>query len=308
MRLPLELSVLLLAGGFFALAQQSCNPANDQVNTLTLDFASDCNATQFCLAEQGATSGTCTNRTCRRDEFPFGWGNQTALPPRCGSEKYCPDRGDGCQPKVPLNGTCEMDRDDACAPPLDPTVRLQLADTTNVDGAICLNQRCTYAAAGQGQACKSASIVFTGYADDGTAYSDVVTRDDCFKGLYCDPTSLTCVARLPARAPCTSDRSCQSSTCLATGVCATAPKAHRSTPAGVTAVCTLITLALLGALIWQLLKRGKRRRDLQRLERKRVWEEQKLLRIQMLEVERQERKERGWSWAGESQETLCEKW
>ncbi|GAA5967079.1 hypothetical protein JCM11641_000434 [Rhodosporidiobolus odoratus] len=283
MLLPFELGVLVLSGALFTLAQQACNPANDQINTLTLDFSSDCNTTQFCSADAGATSGTCADRACRKDEFPFGWGN-TTLPPRCGTTKFCPDQGNGCQPLVPLDGPCELNRDDACEPPPDPALQKQLADSTNVNGAICLNQHCT------------------------TAYSDVATRDNCLRGMYCDPTSLTCTPRLPAHSTCNSDRSCLSSICATNGRCTTVFDPAHSTPPGVTVVCTLIVLGIMGGFVWWLLKEGRTRRDLGRIERKRVWLEQTLLRMQMEQVERQERKERGWSWSGDSQETLYEKY
>ncbi|GAA5914972.1 uncharacterized protein JCM6883_001784 [Sporobolomyces salmoneus] len=314
-----SLVAVLATRALVAFAQEPCSPANDKLSDQTHDFDSDCNATQYCIPNPsggdgttiaGTTAGTCAFRSCRKDEYPFGFGN-TTLPPLCNEGEYCPDRGDGCKPRIALNGACELNRDDECAPPADPAVQAQLSSPTNHHGAMCLNSLCVYANIEQGQTCIVSNTVYTGYGDDGTAYTDVVTRDNCVNNHYCDPQSLTCVPSLPVKAPCISDRSCSTSICsTTTGTCSPPPSKPRHTPPVAVAFVVIAVLALLGAMVWSLLKCDRSARERRRAERAAAWAEQRQLRERLGEVlEKKEMMQRDWSRStgNDSQETLVEK-
>ncbi|GAA5885939.1 hypothetical protein JCM5296_007038 [Sporobolomyces johnsonii] len=310
----LELLALLATAFFVVLAQQSCNPANDKLDPLTHDFDSDCNVTEYCSAPApqpnattATTSGTCVPRVCRQDEWPFGYGNVT-LPPLCDDKQYCPDQGNGCKSLVAQNGACELNRDDECEPPSDPATRLKLANPTNNNGSICLNLVCMYANVESGQACNLSNTVFTGYESDGTAYTDVVTRDNCLTGLYCEPTSLTCVSTLAVGANCTSDRSCSTSICsTTTGTCSPTPGKPHPTPVWGVALLTIAVLIALGGMVWGLLRCDKSARARRRAERAQAWAEQRQLRERLGEVlEKRGKMEREWSKSSTSLDSVAE--
>ncbi|GAA5950186.1 hypothetical protein JCM3765_004235 [Sporobolomyces pararoseus] len=307
-----SLAAILAATRLVVLAQEACSPAKDKLSDQTHNFDSDCNATQYCIpttvGDGSSVSGTCGYRTCRKDEYPFGFGN-TTLPPLCSVGEYCPDRGDGCRPLIALNGACELNRDDECAPPADQTLQARLSSPTNHNGSMCLNSLCVYANVEQDQACTVSNTVYTGYGDDGTAYTDVVTRDNCINGHYCDPQSLTCVPSLPVKAHCISNRSCSTSICsTTTGTCSPPPSKPRHTPPVAVAFLVLAVLALLGGMVWSLLKCDRSARERRRAERASAWAEQRQLRERLGEVlAKKQMMERGWSRStNDSQETLVE--
>ena len=101
-------------------------------------------------AENGhKIGGVCVPRACRRDEYPFGSPSNSTLPPLCffpsplpstsTTGYFCPDNGSGCRAVLPPGSTCELARDEQCA--AEPT---RLFDEGMNQGALCLNQMCTY--------------------------------------------------------------------------------------------------------------------------------------------------------------------
>ncbi|GAA5884470.1 hypothetical protein JCM16303_005097 [Sporobolomyces ruberrimus] len=193
---------------------------------------------------------------------------------------------------------------------MDPNVQAQLSTPTNHNGSMCLNSVCVFANIEPGQACTVSNTVYTGYDDDGTAYTDVVTRDNCLNGFYCDPQSVTCVPSLPVKAACLSDRSCSTSICsTTTGTCSPAPSKPRHTPPWAVAFLILAVLAALGGMVWSLHKCDKSARERRRSERAAAWAEQRQLRGRLGEVlEKKQMMERDWSRSTtDSQETLVEK-
>lgn len=57
--------------------------------------------------------GLCVNKTCRRDEYPFGYRGVPfeELPKMCDLSEYCPDDGSQCEPLIALGGPCQLNRD-----------------------------------------------------------------------------------------------------------------------------------------------------------------------------------------------------
>jgi len=100
--------------------------------------------------EKGHNSGgVCVPRTCRRDEYPFGFPSNSTLPPLCffpsllpsttTTRYFCPDNGSGCRAVLPPGSTCELARDEQCA-----TEPIRQFDEGMSKGALCLNRVCTY--------------------------------------------------------------------------------------------------------------------------------------------------------------------
>lgn len=113
-----------------------CSTTRDHLDPNTHKFMSDCSDLTYC---SGAENGTCLARTCRRDEFPFGYSATDVLPPLCPSGSFCPDEGDGCRVQVSVGGACQMNRDEQCA----RAVNWQdFSSTENFYGSICLHSIC----------------------------------------------------------------------------------------------------------------------------------------------------------------------
>jgi len=151
-----------------------CSPKNTKLNPSTHKLISECGAQAYCLAAPdslfNSTQGICVSRSCRRDQYPYGYARfggqsggaaevpwtivkgklmpvgddderlQSTLPPMCPEGSFCPDRGSGCQPKVESGGACELGRDEQCRNP--PTNEESLAGSLNK--AVCLNSKCVF--------------------------------------------------------------------------------------------------------------------------------------------------------------------
>ncbi|OCH85556.1 hypothetical protein OBBRIDRAFT_798017 [Obba rivulosa] len=123
----------------------TCSTKDDHVDPDSHKFMSDCNDQTYCTT---ATNGTCQTRQCRRDEFPFGYGPGDAVPPLCPRGSFCPDEGSGCQPLRSVGQSCQLSRDDQCAPP--PNWQ-QLASSQNANGSLCLHSTCVSVSAHTGR-------------------------------------------------------------------------------------------------------------------------------------------------------------
>lgn len=139
---PTAYAVFLLASvtnlGSLVYAQ-NCSANDNRLDPVTHDFLSDCNFQDFC-----STNNTCIARQCRKDQFPFGYGASVTLPPMCPLGMFCPDEGSGCEALLSVGQTCQLNRDDECAPPPPPQLQ-ELAGSMNFNGSICLQSTCMYA-------------------------------------------------------------------------------------------------------------------------------------------------------------------
>ena len=135
--LQLAVYVLAASAGTGPLGS-SCSSANDHLDSATHKFLSECSDQTFCSAP---SNGTCTPRQCRRDEFPFGFGPELDLPPLCPLGTFCPDEGSGCQAWAPAGKSCQLNRDEQCAPPLNWQ---DLMSAQNFNGSICLQSTCMF--------------------------------------------------------------------------------------------------------------------------------------------------------------------
>ncbi|KAL0953224.1 hypothetical protein HGRIS_004477 [Hohenbuehelia grisea] len=162
--------------------------------------------------------GICTRRLCRRDEFPFGYGPNDALPPLCAPGFFCPDEGSGCQPLVPLGGLCQLGRDEQCALPY-PGLPLW-----NSSSVLCLQSICTYANRTSNQPCTSDATTYTAFAQDGQLINVTISRDTCVRPAYFCGASQTCEQTRLLSMPCSADHQCASYNCAPLGVCVPSPE------------------------------------------------------------------------------------
>ncbi|KAH9893411.1 hypothetical protein C8Q73DRAFT_696866 [Cubamyces lactineus] len=209
-----------------------CSTVNDHLDPASHKFLSDCDETTFCT---GAVNGTCQPRQCRRDEFPFGFSNFTALPPLCQDGTYCPDEGSGCKPLLAVGDQCQMDRDDQCAPPSNWA---ELATNQNFNGSLCLKSTCMYANMTLGQPCILDDVTYIDEGPNGEQFSNTILRDNCESPqFFCDSEAKACVPTKTLGTSCASDQECQSFNCASSGVCADPPE----TPAHVQAWQVVLT-------------------------------------------------------------------
>lgn len=110
--------LILLATASVALAQDPtstdspgnfsapCDQKNTKLSFGNYQLSSDCDSAFYC-----ADNSTCANKGCRRQVFPFGYGQNDTLPPFCGDGNFCPDEEDQCLPLLPVGSPCQLNRD-----------------------------------------------------------------------------------------------------------------------------------------------------------------------------------------------------
>ncbi|THH32302.1 hypothetical protein EUX98_g1895 [Antrodiella citrinella] len=263
---------------------QTCSQSDQRLQLGTYQFTSDCDAMWFCNSTQ-----ICDWKTCRRDEFPFGYWTNVTVPPRCPRGQFCPDEEDACQDLLPVGSPCQFNRDDECEAP--PNFK-DLADTTgfglNVNGSVCLNNICMWANGTAGASCTVENTAYTVYTLT-SEFIDIVSRDDCKVGLYCDASQKQCLTQKDIGVTCTGDKECSSFNCNANGVC------DKTADAPVHVgfwVYIVVGIAIFGGMIATLIGMffmHRKQREADREKRLQYWREQNAFRqniIQMQETAR----------------------
>ncbi|KZO93102.1 hypothetical protein CALVIDRAFT_503437 [Calocera viscosa TUFC12733] len=277
---PFLLLPLLLPAHAGSIQQgNACNPLNTHLNPANKQLTGDCDSTAFCSSNttgydlpQGS-AGVCRPKGCRRDEYPFGYDSSSYIPPRCGTGQFCPDEEDSCQPLLALGSPCQLNRDDECLPPASPLAE-QLSSERNVDGAICLNFQCLWANVSLGQGCEVENTVYTGYYPGGGTFYDVVSRDNCATGGYCDGVQRVCMPTADVGGTCSADKECDSYNCLPTSLCGPPADSASTVPAYIWVALALgiFLCALLTTLGLYVVHRRQRAR--QQRQREEYWAEQ----------------------------------
>ena len=85
----------------------NCTVASQRLNLGTYQFYSECDSVTYC----NAATGQCEPKRCRKDVFPFGYADDSELPPMCPSGKFCPDEEDQCLDILPVDSPCQFNRD-----------------------------------------------------------------------------------------------------------------------------------------------------------------------------------------------------
>lgn len=108
------LPITLLSFSWFASVQagsqthgQNCSTGANRLQVGTYQLYTQCDTVTFCNS-----SGLCDLKRCRRDDFPFGYPQDSdSIPPKCPRGQFCPDEEDACQPLLPVGSACQLNRD-----------------------------------------------------------------------------------------------------------------------------------------------------------------------------------------------------
>ncbi|KAG2148493.1 hypothetical protein BD769DRAFT_1412501 [Suillus cothurnatus] len=262
---------------------QNCTISNNRLQFGTYQFHSDCDAQTYCSSQ-----GTCELKGCRKDQYPFGYAPGASVPPRCPAGQFCPDEGDACQPWLPVNSPCQLNRDDQCEQP--PNWQ-ELADSRygrNVNGSVCLNNVCMWANVTVGQPCEVENTAYIAYAEN-NEFADVVSRGNCQIGSYCDSQSLVCIQTKQLGETCDADKECLSFNCLKKGVCGRGSDSPKHFGIWVYVVVGVGIFGGMFATLIVLFLIHRRQRDQEREKRLQYWLEQNAFRqsiMQMKEIAR----------------------
>ncbi|KZT72128.1 hypothetical protein DAEQUDRAFT_705815, partial [Daedalea quercina L-15889] len=259
-----------------------CSVSSQRLNLGTYQFYTECDMVTFC----NATTSKCESKGCRKDLFPFGYAQDADFPPMCSSGKFCPDEEDQCLDVLPVGSPCQFNRDDQCQPPPDHT-HSRIIDELgrSVNGAICLHDVCMWANATTGEACTVENTVFAVFGRDGHEYPDIVSRDNCRIGSYCDTNTLVCMDTKDYRATCTGNKECSSYNCLPSGVCGLSTDTPTRVSKWIYAVVIVCGIAGIAGTLYILFVVHKKERDEARKQRKQYWEEQTWLRQSFLHMQ-----------------------
>ncbi|KIY71733.1 hypothetical protein CYLTODRAFT_345337 [Cylindrobasidium torrendii FP15055 ss-10] len=230
----------------------ACSTSNDRLDPATLKFKSDCDDKTFCSAP---TNGTCFPRTCRRDEYPFGYSAEDTIPALCSPGLFCPDEGSGCRPLISPGGTCQRHRDEQCAPAPDGSSQVA-----------CILSVCSYTNATLSQPC---IVENTTYSDffAGHRYQTVYLGDNCARpNFFCSPTTHLCESTMDVGKSCTFDSQCRTRTCEH-GICTLPPETPLTLQTWQMAItiCCMIGVLVATIVMLVLLHRKQRMRQFKEL-------------------------------------------
>ncbi|KII92094.1 hypothetical protein PLICRDRAFT_27352 [Plicaturopsis crispa FD-325 SS-3] len=260
----------------------NCSVAHNRLQVGTYQFFSDCDSHTYC----DPNTSICELRTCRHDDFPFGYAqDDSGIPPKCPSGQFCPDEMDACQALLPVDSPCQLNRDDQCEPPPNWA---QLADPNNrglnFNGSVCLNNVCMWANATEGQSCTVENTAYIAYGSSGEEFIDIVSRGNCQIGNYCDSQTTKCVAAKNLNEACDADKECLSYNCMSSGKCGKGADQPRHVGVWVYVV---VAIAILGGMFGTLITLfifHRRQRDAERDKRAQYWREQTAFRQNIMQM------------------------
>jgi len=136
------------------------------------------------------------------------------------------------------------------------------------------------------QGCVIENTPYIIYVNDGDAGEliDIVSRDNCRIGSYCDGTKLTCMPNKNITDSCAADKECDSYNCLGSGVCGDPADTPKTFPAWVYFLVVLGIISGLFGTIWVLYVVHSKQRDKERERRIQYWREQNAFRQNILQM------------------------
>ncbi|KAJ4478960.1 hypothetical protein J3R30DRAFT_3289184 [Lentinula aciculospora] len=256
----------------------SCSSSRDRLDTNNHKFMSDCSDVAYC---SGSVNGTCLPRTCRRDEFPFGYATPNTLPQLCPLGSFCPDEGSGCKAQVSPGSPCQMNRDEQCT---RAVTWQDFSSPENFYGSLCLRSICMYANATIGTPCIIDNTTYTDIGFNGQLFTTVVIRDNCHSpSLYCGQNSLLCEQSKVLGLPCQIDQECEQRNCVE-GICAEPLETPLRVAPWQYAITAMCILGAMVATCLMLTLIHKRHRLLRYRELREYYQEQLSLRRSIIEL------------------------
>ncbi|KAG8886398.1 hypothetical protein FRB97_004933 [Tulasnella sp. 331] len=149
-----------------------------------------------------------------------------------------------------------MDRDDQCSPPPGSS-----------SGQICLTFTCFWQNATLGNTCVVDNNAYIGYRANGSQFANIVSRDNCQSGLFCDSQVLTCKTQMLLGQSCSADKMCTSHNCGVNNTCLVPAGTVVKIPiweyvvTGV-GIMTFIATILIGLFLIHKKDRAKRQREI----------------------------------------------
>jgi hypothetical protein len=156
-----------------------------------------------------------------------GYTQGEIVPPLCPHGTFCPDEGSGCKALMAIGQSCQLGRNEQCAPPPNWSY---LASGLNFNGSLCLNGKCRFVALWHllslsshhsvghsryanitlGQACQIENTTYLGLDLTGEPIKTTVIRDDCHTPeLFCDTTTMLCEHTKVTGSTCQTDGECK---------------------------------------------------------------------------------------------------
>jgi len=258
----------------------NCSQSASKLQAGTYEFWSQCDSLTYCAA-----NSTCLLRGCRVNQFPLGYPqDDPSLPSMCKQGMFCPDEMDACLPQMQVGSACQLNRDDQCQPQPGYTPSSATIPGSSNSGTVCLNYQCQYKNATQGQNCTVENTAYVAYGSDDQEFLNIVSRDNCKDGLYCDSQTLICNGVKELSASCSADKECGSFNCLASGVCGSAPWAPKAVGAWVYVVCAIGIFGGMIATLVTLFFFHRKHRDAEREKRAQYWREQSAFRQNIIQM------------------------
>lgn len=115
---------------------------------------------------------------------------------------------------------------------------------------------------------KKKSTQYVSYDAEGNAVEQVIIRDNCTTGTYCD-SNYKCITSKPIGQTCQQDRECLSGTCSNSGVCVNGPDVFHTIPAwlwAVVGVAVFLFVLLILGLLW-VLHRYQSKKEREKIEK-----------------------------------------
>jgi len=143
-----------------------------------------------------------------------------------------------------------------------------------------------WANASAGESCIVQNTVFVAFGQNGHDYPDIVSRDNCQPGLYCDGKQLQCLQTKEVGTGCSADKECLTYNCLASGVCGARTDVPRHVATWVYALVGIGSCGGVFATLFGMVLVHKKEREAERDKRMSYWQEQNALRQNFMQIQR----------------------
>jgi len=140
------------------------------------------------------------------------------------------------------------------------------------------------------QNCSIENVPYIVYDAGGkNQYINVVSRDNCQNGLYCDGTKRVCMKQLDQGASCSADKQCSTTNCGINGICGPSASTVHHVSTWVYVVVGAVIVGAMAGIMLILLTLHRRSREAAQEKRAQYWREQEAFRNNILAMREQAR-------------------